>query len=337
MKRHGFLFENVTAFDTLLRAAKNALRGKRARPDCVSYIFALERELLTLQRELLDGTYAPLPYRSFSLYEPKERKICAAPFRDRVVHHAICLALNPVFEGHFIHDTYACRAGKGVHAAVKRVQQLSRRSRFYMACDIRRFYEHIDHGRLKHLLHRKLKDRQFCALLDLIIDHPVPGLEPGRGIPIGNLTSQYFANFYLSGFDHYVKEVLRAEGYVRYMDDFILFSDSKACLKEALPRISAWLRDNLALLIKEKALVRAPVTGGITFLGFRIYPGMVRLTGAKWRAFVRKSRALHAAHSTGHIGEETLNASLAAMTAHIVHAGTLQARRTLFSRYSSWG
>jgi hypothetical protein len=156
-----------------------------------------------------------------------------------------------------------------------RAQQFSRRSRCYLACDIRKFYESIDHGALIGLLGRVVKDRRFLALLRLIIGHPVPGLPPGRGIPIGNLTSQYFANFYLSGFNHFVKEALRPEGYVRYMDDFILFSDSRDFLKSALERMKRCLGERLGLELKLPELTLAPVTQGITFLGFRVFPGLV--------------------------------------------------------------
>ena len=166
----------------------------------------LETELLQLERELLSDSYRPRPYRSFWVHEPKQRRICAADIRDRVVHHAIIRVLEPYFEAYFIHDTYACRRGKGTHRAVQRAQALSRRYRYVLQLDVRQFFASVDHAILKALLARRFKDRQLLALLAQIIDHPIPDGVPGRGLPIGNLTSQYFATFYLGYLDHFVKD-----------------------------------------------------------------------------------------------------------------------------------
>jgi retron-type reverse transcriptase len=220
MKRSGGLFEKIIAFDNLLLAARKAQRGKRHRTSVAHFLFHLEPQILTLQEELRAGTYRMQPYHTFTIYEPKQRQICAAAFRDRVVQHALCTVLDPLFEASFIHDTYACRRGKGTHAAVRRAQQFARKFPYVLKCDVRKYYDSIDHAVLKALLRRQLKDTACLALLDHIIAHPLPGSRPGKGLPIGNLTSQYFANLYLGELDHLVKERLRCKGYVRYMDDF---------------------------------------------------------------------------------------------------------------------
>jgi retron-type reverse transcriptase len=202
MKRYGHLFEQVVTFENLCLAAEKAFRGKKDKQRVATFYFHQETEVLRLQEELCSGTYQMRPYRVFEVREPKPRKICAADFRDRVVHHAICNVLDPIFEASSIYDTYACRRDKGSYAAVRRAHEFARRGRYYLKCDVRKYFESVDHAVLKALLRRKIKDETLLALLDRIIDHPIPDAVPGKGIPIGNLTSQYFANLYLGELDH---------------------------------------------------------------------------------------------------------------------------------------
>jgi hypothetical protein len=254
-----------------------------------------------------------------------------------VVHHAICNVLGPIFEACLITDTYACRPGKGTHAAIKRVQHLARRMPYVLKCDVRKYFESVDHTVLKTLLRRKIKDKATLTLLDHIIDHPIPGGVPGKGLPIGNLTSQYFANHYLGELDHVVKERLRIKGYVRYMDDFLVLADSKPFLHEALADIREFLYRTLRLSLKDQAVRVAPVTQGIPFLGFRIFPGLVKLDGKKWAKFKRQVRAREAQYARGIIDEETLARSVASMIGHTLHANTLAARQTFFANSHSLG
>lgn len=331
MKRYSGLFEQVLAFDNLLLAARKAQRGKRHRTSVARFLFHLEPALLTLQEELRIGAYRMRPYRTFTIYEPKQRQICAADFRDRVVQHAICHVLDPVFDACLIYDTYACRRGKGTHAAVRRAQQYARRFPYVLTCDVRKYYESIDHAVLKALLRRKLKDRALLALLEQIIDHPLPGGTPGKGLPIGNLTSQYFANLYLGELDHLVKERLRHKGYVRYMDDFLVFATEKPCLHTTLATLRTFLRHTLLLDLKEEAVRVAPVTQGIPFLGFRVFPGLLRLHGKKWAGFRRRVRHREAAYRRGVIDEQSLVRSVASMLGHVRHADSLRARQRFFA------
>ncbi len=256
MKRHGRLWENVVSFEALLRAAEQARRGKRFRPDVAAFHFNLEHELWALHEELSTKTYRPGAYRSFHIYEPKLRQISAAPYRDRVVHHALVNVLEPIYERTFIDDSYACRKGKGTHAAVDRCQHFARRFRYVLKADVQKFFPSLDHEILKSLVARKVKDRDVLWLVNRIIDHSNPQEEvqnwfpgddlfiPGerrRGIPIGNQTSQFFANVYLDPLDHFVKERLGIKGYVRYVDDFLVFSDDKRRLADMRERIRDFL------------------------------------------------------------------------------------------------
>ena len=192
MKRHGFLFERIAAFDNLLMAARQAASGKKDRMRVADFLFHLETELLCLQDELKAGTWRPGPFRVFEIREPKPRRISAADFRDRVLHHAICNIIGPIFEKRAIHDSWACRTGKGSHGAVLRAQGFARRHRYFLKCDIRRYFESVDHAILKRLLRRIFKDAQLLALLDRIIDHTPPGSKNDKELPILNLNIHPF-------------------------------------------------------------------------------------------------------------------------------------------------
>ena len=330
MKRYGHLFERIVTFENLLLAARKALRGKKDRKPVAMFYFHLEPEILKLEEELLEGTYVPRPYRSFMIYEPKPRKICAADIRDRVLHHAICNVLEPIFESFSIHDSYACRKGKGTHRAIRRAQAFSRRNRYFLKLDVQKFFESVDHERLKELLARKFKDGRLLDLLGQIIDHPIPDGEPGKGLPIGNLTSQHFANVYLSHLDHRVKDDLGIRFYIRYMDDMLLFGDDKADLHRHLAAVRRFLNEELRLELKEDAVLLAPVTQGIPFLGFRIFPGTIRVQRSGWTRFKRKVRDRERAYFAGEIDERTFTQSVQSLLGHMQHANTYRLRRNLF-------
>ena len=256
MKRYGNLWADVVDFQNLLSATRKAQRGKRFRDNVLHFNYRLESELIQLQQQLQAKTYQPGQYKTFKVREPKARLISAAPYRDRVVHHALCNVIMPIFEQTFIHDSYANRVGFGSHRALRRFTQFSRSSRYVFQCDIRKYFPSIDHEILKQILRRKIKCPDTLWLIDTIIDssneqEPVTNYFPGddlltalqrrKGLPIGNLTSQFFANVYLSGFDHFVKEQLNVNQYLRYVDDFALFSDDRSFLADARPAIEAFL------------------------------------------------------------------------------------------------
>ena len=242
MHRIGRIWEQVVALDNLYTAFCKAGLGKRRRPDVALFSLDLERNLLTLQQEMIGGAYIPGAYRQFTVYERKPRLISVAPFRDQVVHHAVMHIPEPLLDKRFIPDTYACRKNKGVHKAVERYQQFARDNAYVLKLDIARYFPSIDRTILKQQLARRIKDNAVLDLLHRIIDNgpetggPVqffPGddlvsvSERPRGPPIGNLTSQFFANLYLDEFDHWLKETQRVKGYLRYVDDIYLLGNDK--------------------------------------------------------------------------------------------------------------
>lgn len=344
MKRYGNLWPDITAFANLLQAARQAQKGKRFRPNVLAFNYNLESELLTLQAELIGHCYQPGPYRTFEIVEPKRRMISAAPYRDRVVHHALCNIIVPLIERSFIDDSYANRIGKGSHKALRRFTRFARSSRYVLQCDIQKYFPSIDHATLKRLIRRKLKCPDTLWLIDTIIDNSndqFPALEhfPGdnlltplnfrRGLPIGNLTSQFFANIYLNGFDHFVKEHLKGQKYVRYVDDFALFSDDRAFLTEARQAIE----DYLATLRLKVHPIKSQIfetRHGASFLGFRVLPKQIRLRSGSLRRARQQQKLLQARYRYNYIGIPDIVQSLQSWEAHLQHGNTWRLRRQVF-------
>jgi RNA-directed DNA polymerase len=327
MKRYGNFFDRLVSFENLMLAARKAFRGKKERQTVAAFYFNLENEVIDLRNELTVGSYVPRGFRIFEIREPKVRKICSSDFRDRVVHHAICNLLEPIFERRLIYDTYACRTNKGSHVALRRCQEFTRQYDYFLKCDIRKYFETIDHAVLKGLLRRILKDARLLSLLDQVIDHAVPGNPPGKGLPIGNLTSQHFANLYLGELDHHLKERLRVKGYVRYMDDFICFADDKADLHRLLEEIRRFTREVLTLELKDKVVRIAPTTEGVPFLGFRVYSNLIRIQRANLVRFRKKLKKKEVAYQDGRLSQNELIESTNSMIAHLSHANATKLRR----------
>jgi hypothetical protein len=291
MKTHNHLFERISSFENLLEAARRAERGKRTQSTVGRFRTNIESEILELQRELRGGTYAPGSYRVKFITRPKKRMISAAPFRDRVVHHAMCGVVMPLFERGMIHDLYSNRAGKGTHAAIRRCQEFCRAYPYVLKCDVRKFFPSMDHEILKGMLRRAIRCQTTLGLLDRIIDgsnrqEVVCTLYPGDdlataadrrvGLPIGNLTSQWFGCIYLNAFDHWVKEELHCPGYVRYVDDFLLFGRDRGELAVWRARIAMKLAE-VRLSLNEGKSRAFPTAQGVTFLGQRIWMGRRRV------------------------------------------------------------
>lgn len=304
MRRAGDLFEEVCSFDNLLLAARKAQAGKRYRPDVLLFNLRLEDSLHRLARELREETYRPEEHRHFLIHEPKERWISAAPYRDRVAHHAVCNVIEPFLDRRLIFDCWANRRGKGSHRAVLRYQRFAGRFRFALKMDIRKYFPSMDHEILKAQYRRLFKDARLLRLLDAIIDgvespEPVVAYFPGdglftpyerrRGLPIGNLTSQLFANLYLDEFDHWVKEVLRTTGYLRFVDDFILLDDSKSRLGEWKDAVRRRLEGIRLQPHPSKCVIR-PTDEGMPFLGYVVWPDRIRVRGETVRRFRRRMR-----------------------------------------------
>ncbi|QQS44889.1 MAG: RNA-directed DNA polymerase [Acidobacteriota bacterium] len=346
MKRIGYLWPDVIDFVNLLDASRKAQRGKRFRDNVLVFNFHLEAELLQLQRELETRTYRPGAYKTFEIVEPKRRLISAAPYRDRVVHHALCNVIVPIFEKSFIRDSYANREGFGTHRALRRFTEFARSSRYVLQCDIRKYFPSIDHEILKTIVRRKIKCRETLWLIETIIDASNPQeeveayfdgddlftpMERRRGLPIGNLTSQFFANVYLNGFDHFVKERIGAKKYVRYVDDFALFSDDHEFLFDARSRIEQYLT-TLRLQIHPVKSQLFETRHGANYMGFRIFHDRIRVRTENLRRSRQRLRDLQKSYAMGEIDVEDVTQSIRSWIAHLEHGDTWNLRSHVFAK-----
>ena len=336
MKRYGNLWSELVSFRNLMIAVGKASRGKRVQANVARFLFERERNLVQLQDELVLRTYRPEQYRTFEIFEPKRRMISAAPFRDRIVHHALCNVLEPIFETTFIHDSYACRKGKGTHAAINRFQDFAKRYRYVLKCDLRKFFPTVDHAILKQIVRRKIKDVDVLNLIDQLIDHSNPqenvdGWFPGddlftaierkRGLPIGNQTSQFLANVLLNPFDHFVTEQLGARGYLRYVDDFAIFGDDPKRLDLIRDR-SRWFLESLRLRLHTKKCVISRTSQGTKFLGFRIFPEYRRLPVSNLVRRRARLRQMQASYAAGEIELQSIRRRIISWIGHAGHANT---------------
>ncbi len=306
----------------------------------------LETEIFTLQRELQEGSYRPGEYRLFTIYDRKPRVIAAAPFRDRVVHHAVMNCLETSLDKTFISDSYACRRGKGVHAAVNRYQAWSQTYRFALKMDVQQYFPSVDHDMLKAKLRRRIKDRSTLELLGRIIDGSPKSLESPQyflgddlftpldrrvGIPIGNLTSQFFANLYLDDLDHYVKQELNVRPYLRYVDDMVVLGNDKSKLAEIREAVRERLAVDRLRLHPNKAYVTR-TSDGLNLLGYLVFPRRRRLRNDNGHRFARKLRRMARAYRVRRLEWDAVVASTQSWIGHAKHADTDGLRRTIFSQ-----
>ena len=350
MKTYKNLYPQIFSFDNLYWAFRAARKGKRDRVAVSSFEFDLEHNLLELEAELRDQTYCPGPYTNFYIYEPKQRLVSAAPFRDRVVHHALCQVIEPIWEARFIRADYACRVGKGVHQALDQCHAWVRGYRYAFHGDVVKYFPSIDHAILRDLLAHHIADRQTLWLIDQILasgarilgDECLMVCFPGddlfalsrpRGLPIGNLTSQFWGNVYLHELDLFVKHRLRCPAYLRYMDDFVLFADDKAQLADWREAAREFLATRLRLVLHPKKSWVFPVKVGLDFCGFRLYPTHRRLRRSSVRRFVARFRRQREAYGRGELSLEDMTTSVQSWIAHAAHGDTWRLRQRLFADY----
>jgi len=345
MENMEICYEQIYGWENLWLAWRKAARGKRGKAAAAAFEYKLEDNLLLLQQELQEKCYQPGGYNTFYIHEPKRRLISAAPFRDRVVHHALCNIIEPVFERSFIFDSYANRIGKGTHRAIRRARQFSRKYSYVLQCDIEQFFPAIDHQILRQILSKKIPDEGVMWLIDQIIrsgenvnsevyrtryfpgDDLLSPLRP-RGLPIGNLTSQFWANCYLNPMDHFIKRELRCPAYLRYVDDSLLFGNDKKQLwqwKRAIIKRAASFR----LTLHENETQVKPVTSGIPFLGFVIFPTHTRLKRRKGIFYQRKLNKLYQQYLNGEIPFERLDASIKGWINHVRYGDTWGLRKSI--------
>lgn len=347
MKTYRQLFPQLISFENLYHAFRKARKGKRRLPEVAEFEFDIEANLFQLQAELRHHSYVPGSYRNFYVRERKLRLISAAPFRERVVHHALVAVLEPIWEARFIHDTYACRKGKGTHRALDRAQAYAQRYPYVLQCDIHQFFPAIDHAILRSKLARLVADTDVLWLIDLILKSgegvltPMYQLEwfPGddlysvirpRGLPVGNLTSQFWANLYLDSLDQFIKRELKCSAYLRYCDDFLLFSDHKPQLHGWKIQVQEHL-NGLRLCLNWRRSVVYPTQNGIPFLGFRLFPGHRRLRSDNLRLARRRLRFLRDGYHAGRVSAQQVRQSLLAWIAHASHANSWRLRRKMLA------
>ena len=328
------LHEAIYDYSNLLLSYNKARRGKRYRKEVLKYTQKKEENLQRTQEELIELTYNPSGYRYFKVYEPKERQIMALPFYDRVVQHAINNVLEPIFEKRFYRHSYACRKGKGSHAASDTLQKwlydwekYHKDEKLYaIKADIHAYFKSINHNRLKKEIRRVIKDENVLLLTDRIIDHNGE-MPDGTGIPVGNLTSQLFANVYLDALDKYVKEVLGVKKYIRYMDDFIILSPDIEQLKDWLQKIEAFINTELLLSFNPKTTIVCASTGGIDFVGYKH-----RATHKKVRKdSIKRIKRTIKQYERGETTKESLQKSICSWTGHAGHADSYHLREKIIA------
>ena len=341
------LYPTITSFQNLWQAYRKAAKGKRGQQGVAEFEYRLESNLLALQAELQAKTYRPGAYDSFYIFDPKHRLISAAPFRDRVVHHALCNVIEPLFERTFIGDSYANQRGKGTHAALDRAQSWARAYPYVLQCDLRQFFPSVDHELLRAIIARKIADPDVIWLIDTILQGGAGVLDdeydmvyfPGddlfainrpRGLPIGNLTSQFWANVFLNELDQWVKRDLRCRAYLRYVDDTLFFHHDKRQLWAWKAAIKDFLI-TLRVTLHERESTVYPVGNGIPFLGFRLYPTHRRLKRRNGVAFTRRLRAYCRRVERGEMSLDQLTACIQSWIAHAAHGDTWGLRRALLN------
>lgn len=327
------LYQEIYKFENLYKAYIKAHKGKRYKNEVLNFKMNLEGNLIELQNELIHKTFENGRYREFKIYEPKERVIMALPFKDRIVHHALCNAIEPIFENRFIYDSYACRQGKGTHAAADRTTSFLRKvsnkwdSIYCLKADIKKYFYSIDHTILKSLIRKRIVCKDTLWLIDKIIDSTADPNELNPvGIPIGNLTSQLFANIYLNELDYFLKHELKEKYYIRYMDDFIILHNNKKHLWHLLDEIRGFLDSKLNLKLNGKTSV-FPINHGIDFVGYRIWSTHRLLRKSSIKRIKRGLKRLQKDFNEGKIPLEKVEATIMSWIGHSKHANTHRIRK----------
>ncbi|MEK7509523.1 MAG: reverse transcriptase/maturase family protein [Patescibacteria group bacterium] len=271
-------YEDIISLENLLEAWKEFVRGKRKKKDVQEFQYRLMDNVLALHRDLANQTYVHGPYHAFNISDPRPRNIHKATVRDRLLHHALYRKLYPFFDRTFIADSYSCRKGKGTHRAMNRFRafayQVSRnhtRTCWVLKCDVRKFFASIDQGTLMHVLALCIRDERILGLIGRVVDSFDSGIA-GKGLPLGNLTSQLLVNIYMNEFDQFVKHRLKAKYYVRYADDFVILSHERKWLAEILPRVAGFLRAQLKLELHPRKISISTIASGVDFLGWVHFP-----------------------------------------------------------------
>ena len=320
------IFDPVTDEENLFRAWERFRRGKLMKRTVAQFAMHAEDHLFALHAELRSGTYVHGPYEQFIVHDPKRRWINKASVRDRIVHQAIVQVIEPAFERTFIFDSYSSRVGKGTHACRARMAKFlrqaslnNRRNAWVLQCDIRRFFESIRHDVLLALVAERIQDPQLLELLDIVVRSFSSAVGSGRGLPLGNLTSQLFGNVYLNGLDHLVKDRLQMRWYVRFCDDFAIIHRDRAVLEDVLPRIRTFLADDRSLELHPRKVTIRKYSYGIDSVGQVFRPQVRTLRRATIRRAFRIIRLRTEAYHAGRLSDPQYRSTLQSLFGLCVH------------------
>ncbi|MFH0829935.1 MAG: reverse transcriptase/maturase family protein [Candidatus Aenigmatarchaeota archaeon] len=350
MKTFDNLYGKVCSPENLLLAFRKARKGKSKKWYVKRFEANLDGELADLKTELENRTYSPRPLKRFIIRDPKTRVIHASHFRDRVVHHALCNVLEPIFDKTFIHDSYANRKGKGGLAALDRFDCFKRKVSgngrlvhgakdnnmvvgYALKADIRHYFPSVDHDVLIGIIRRKIRDESVLWLVRKILSNNDPALP--KGMPIGNQTSQFFANVYLNELDHFVKHVLKARFYLRYVDDFVILDRSEAALMQFRSGINGFLKQRLKLELHEEKSQVYPLHKGISLLGFRVFYHYRIPKRRNLLKLEKRMTALRLQYESGEISAEQAAKSLEGWMAYAAQGDTFRLRNALAGRYNN--
>jgi retron-type reverse transcriptase len=344
------VYSTLCTYENLYKAYIQARKCKRYRNEILEFSFNLEENLLDINRELENNTYKVGSYREFYIYEPKQRLIMALPFKDRIVQWGIYQLLNPVFDKSYIYDSYGCRIGKGTLKAIQRLHYWLRlvgkkdKKFYYLKLDVSKYYYRVDHEILIDILKKRVKDNRMIEILKTIINYKgtlfglklngdVNNLDdriPGKGIPIGNLTSQMFANLYLNELDQYCKRTLSIKYYIRYMDDVIILSDDKKQLHDYKNLIQKFLERKLKLNLNKKTAIR-PISCGIEFVGYRLWPTHVKIRKSTSLKMKKRIKYVKKQYERKQLPFEKVNATVQSYMGILKHCNSYLLQEQLFN------
>lgn len=326
MKRAGFLIAQITDLNNLYAAYYKASKGKKQKDDVQQYSKKLYSNLRILQQQIETGNVSVGNYKYFTIFEPKERLICAASFSERVLHHAIMNICHPYFENQQINESYATRTDKGTYKALEKAEYFSKHYKYYLKCDIRKYFDSISHLILNEKLNKMFKDQQLLTIFESIIGSYK--VQENKGLPIGNLTSQYFANFYLSELDRFIKNNLLIKPYVRYMDDFILWSNNAQQLTQIGEQIEIFLNRFLSLSLKLK--YTNTTSHGLNFLSYRIFDNRIELQQKSKKRFIKKLKKYETNIASGTYTQAEYQQHITPLIAFTEHASAKGFRKKVF-------
>lgn len=340
------LFDKIVEPETLFLAWKEFRTGKSSKPDVLLFESELENNIFKLSRELKSKKYRHAGYEGFYISDPKLRHIHKATVRDRVLHHAIFRVLNPIFEPMFISNSFSCRIGKGTHKGVEVLRNMLKsesrnntKTCYILKCDVRKFFDSVDHGVLLSILRRRIKDTDTMSLLNNIVES-YPGAGSGlfsrKGIPIGNLTSQLFANVYMNEFDQFAKHKLKVRYYARYTDDFVIVSRDREYLVDILTPINTFLQDNLFLQLHPDKVEIIKYTEGVDFLGYVVFPTHILIRKRTKKRIIRKFEGKIEEYKEGNISKEKISATLSSYLGVLSHANAFKLSTKLKNYFGLW-